>query len=183
MHYFVYFSPFFSCQITKISIYESHPEEQISSDLWNSFSRLQSLEYLSIDSSSLNLPHQPPILHSVGTLVVYHLDSEDCRGLMASLPNLKHFTATVNDAEKEIGQLAMCLLENEKKVMSYIALHGLHAQQRVVPEQTMADLCSAIRFKTTMLEDLELHDLFIEETSLVRLIEACRTVKSIRTIW
>ena len=173
-------------QVTTLEIKECRLGES-STSLWVSLASLTSLHHLNIKSSSLPLPHQsPPPLPSVRELTTRHLTSDSYRGLIGSLPGLNKMGSLGNDIylanpDADIAQISLGLRHTGAS-LTYIHLDGEDAAQRVVSDASMRSLCDVIRDRATRLERISLWRLTINDESLVRLIEICRAITTMRDI-
>ena len=172
-------------QVTTLEIKECRLGES-STSLWVSLASLTSLHHLNISSSSLPLPHQsPPPLPSVRELETRHLTSDSYSGLIGSLPGLNKmgypYRIYLANPDADIAQISLGLRHTGAS-LTYIRLDGYDAAQRVVSDASMRSLCDVIRDRATRLELIGLRNLTIDDESLVRLIETCRAITTMRII-
>ena len=177
-------------QVTTIEINNCRLGES-STSLWDSLALLTSLHHLNIKSSSLALPHQsPPSLPSVRELGTRRLTSDSYGGLIGSLPGLNKMGywegSTYNDIylttpDADIAQISLGLRHTGAS-LTEIRLSGEDAAQRVVSDASMRSLCDVIRDHSTRLELIWLWYMMIDEESLVRLVETCRNINTMRNI-
>ena len=177
-------------QVTTLEINDCRLGES-STSLWVSLASLTSLHRLNIKSSSLALPHQsPPSLPSVRKLHTRRLTSDSYRGLIGSLPGLNKMGywegSNYNDIylttpDADIAQISLGLRHTGAS-LTEILLDGSNAAQRVVSDTSMRSLCDVIRDHSTRLEKIVLYNMMIDEESLVRLVETCRNINTMRDI-
>ena len=179
-------------QVTTLEINDCRLGES-STSLWVSLASLTSLHHLDIESSSLALPHHsPPSLPSVRELGTRHLTSDSYRGLIGSLPGLNkmgycerdymHKLILLTNPDADITQISLGLRHTGASLTD-IVLDGADAVQRVVSDASMRSLCDVIRDHSTRLEEIRLYDMIIDYESLVRLVETCRNINTMRGIW
>ena len=177
-------------QMTTLEINECRLGES-STSLWVSLASLTSLHRLYIESSSLALPHQsPPSLPSVRKLSTRHLTSDSYRGLIGSLPGLNKmgfydddwYYIYLTNPDADIAQISLGLRHTGAS-LTEIYLDGEDAAQRVVSDASMRSLCDVIRDHSTRLEWIGLNNMMIDEESLVRLVETCRNINTMKRIW
>ena len=182
-----FISPFL--QVTTLKINECRLGESSTSQ-WESLASLTSLHRLNINSSSLALPHQsPPSLPSVRKLCTRHLTSDSYRGLIGSLPGLNEmgyydnhwYRIYLTNPDADITQISLGL-RHTRASLTDIALDGEDAAQRVVSYATMRSFCDVIRNNSTRLEEIWLWHMKIDEESLVRLVDTCRNINTLKYI-
>ena len=172
-------------QVTTLEINECRLGES-STSLWVSLASLTSLHQLIIKSSSLALPNQsPPSLPSVRELHTRHLTSDSYRGLIGSLPGLNKmgypYRIYITNPDADIAQISLGLRHTGAS-LTHICLDGEDAAQRVVSDASMRSLCDVIRDHSTRLERIWLWYMMVDEESLVRLVETCRNINTMRVI-
>ena len=146
-----------------------------------------SLNRLSISDSSLSFPPSPPELPSVTKLSAENVTSQSYECLLSSLPGLRYFDITIDDAERDIAQITACLRRTGGQQLTDIklsALPSLPSEKQSVSRETMRGLGLVIREQTKNLQQLYLYYVkCTDEEDLVYLIECCRHVKTMSQLW
>ena len=141
-----------------------------------------SLRHIEVWDSSLPVTSDSPSLSSVRELVIVHLNAEDYLGFLESLPGLTRIDVTLSHPDFDMSELARGLTRVGRGVTQIGLSCGWSADQRTVPVNTMLRFCEVIRNTTTILEEIRVRFLTIDEDSLVRLVEACRATKTMKKI-
>ena len=90
-----------------------------------------------------------------------------------------HIFLTTPDAD--IAQISLGLRDTGAS-LTEISLDGRDATQRVVSGASMRSLCDVIRDHSTRLEVIRLDYMTIDDESLVRLVDTCRAITTMRYI-
>ena len=155
--------------------------------MWSSLRSFTSLNHLTISDSSLSFPPSPPELPSVTQLSTKIMTSQSYEGLLASLPGLRDTDITIDDAERDIPQITAGLRRTEGKQLTTIrlaALQSLPSEKKCVSRETMKAFGLLIREQTKNMQGLQLSNVeSLDEEVFVDLIEFCRRVKTMSSMW
>ena len=178
---------FMHTQITSIEFNNCCLEESSSTRLWIVMSSLTSLHHLNIKSSSLALPHQPSTsLPLVMSLEGRSLTSDSYTGVIGSLPGLqtlgsREHAIHLTNPDADIAQISVGLRHTATSVTE-IWLNGKDAIQPGVSDDSLISLCDVIRVRVTSLKIITLCNMKIDGNISVKLIEACRTISTMREL-
>ena len=173
-------------QVTNVEIRRCRLEET-STSLWTCLASLISLRNLNIRWSTFSFPLQsPPSLPLVKELQVQQLPSDNYIGVIASLPGLTKAGYPTNPfwlkyPDADIAQILKGINQSGAS-LTHINLDGYYAHQCKVSDSTVGNLCKVMRDQCKSLEVFWLACLAIHEESLVKLVDLCRGIRSMKEI-
>ena len=148
--------------------------------LWQILASFTCLNHLEIRFSSLPVPPRSPSLPSVKTLEANHLTAESYRGLMGSLSGVSEISVGLMYADSELSELVRGFQRAGRSVTE-ITLKCEHVDCQV-SNDTIAKLCDVLRRSPGRLEIVMLSKLIFDVENLVSLVEACRTIRTMKKI-
>ncbi|XP_030849799.1 uncharacterized protein LOC105446736 [Strongylocentrotus purpuratus] len=160
---------------------------EMTARMWSCLRSFISLNHLTISDSSLSFTPSPPELLSVTKLSAKRVTSQSYEGLLSSLPGLKEIDITIDDAERDVPQITAGLRRTGGQQLTDITLTTLdsfRSEKNRVSRETMRGLGLLIRDQTKKCGQLSL--IWVkctDEEDLVYLIECCRRVKTMSSVW
>eukprot|EP00057_Strongylocentrotus_purpuratus_P011144 XP_011665618.1 PREDICTED: uncharacterized protein LOC100893904 [Strongylocentrotus purpuratus] len=157
-------------------------------DLSSYSKALDSLHFQSLGGECFEYDQESGFrLLSVTKLSAKRVTSQSYEGLLSSLPGLKEIDITIDDAERDVPQITAGLRRTGGQQLTDITLTTLdsfRSEKNRVSRETMRGLGLLIRDQTKKCGQLSL--IWVkctDEEDLVYLIECCRRVKTMSSVW
>ncbi|XP_030849229.1 uncharacterized protein LOC100893826 [Strongylocentrotus purpuratus] len=174
-------------EVTNVKFEGSTLTTDVTSGLWPCLRSFSMLRTLTITDSSLSFHPSTHELPSVEKLSAERVTSQSYEGLLSSLPGLTHIDITIDDAERDIPQITAGLRRTGGQQLTYITItapDSLASEKQSVSRDTVRGLGLLIREQTKNLQRLDLRRVkCTDEEDLVYLIECCRRVKTMSSVW